>query len=124
MTPEDRKYRKTHEWAKPENGEVIIGITDHAQDQLGDIVLVELPEVSRTFDRDEEMVVIESVKAASDVYAPVSGRVTAVNEALLDKPELVNQDAFGEGWLLRMEVSDATQLDDLLSAEQYEAEQE
>lgn len=124
MTPEDRKYRKTHEWIKAENGEVIIGITDYAQEQLGDIVLVELPELSRSFDRGEEMVVIESVKAASDVYAPLSGRVTAVNDALLDNPELVNQDPFGEGWLLRLELSDAAQLGDLLSAEQYKAEQE
>ena len=124
MIPEDRKYRKTHEWIKAENGEVMIGITDYAQEQLGDIVLVELPELSRSFDRGEEMVVIESVKAASDVYAPLSGRVTAVNGALLENPELVNQDPFGEGWLLRLELSDATQLDDLLSAEQYQAEQE
>ena len=119
METNNSKYSKTHEWVNSENGEVIIGITDHAQKELGDIVLVELPEVGRSFERREEMVVIESVKAASDVYAPVAGRVTAVNEALVDAPELVNQSPLEEGWLLRMEPSDASQLDDLMSSEEY-----
>ncbi len=124
MASDNRKYSKTHEWVQQDNGEVVVGISEHAQKQLGDIVLVELPEVSRSFERGEEMVVIESVKAASDVYAPVSGRVTAVNEALIDNPELVNQSADGEGWLVRLEPSKESQLDDLMSAEQYRAHKE
>ena len=124
MASENRKYTKTHEWVQEDNGEVIIGITALAQEQLGEIVFVELPEVSRSLERGEEMVVIESVKAACDVYAPVSGRVTAVNEALADNPGLVNQEALGDGWLVRLEPADAGQLEELLSEKEYEAQKE
>jgi glycine cleavage system H protein len=102
-----------------EDGTVVIGITEHAQELLGDLVFVELPEVGDTVDAGNECAVVESVKAASDVYSPVSGEVIAVNEALADAPETVNQDAFGDGWLFQVKLSDPAQLEDLLDAEAY-----
>lgn len=104
--PGDLKYTKEHEWLRQEeDGTVTIGITDHAQSALGDLVYVELPEVGQEVESGGEMAVVESVKAASDVYAPLSGEVVAVNEALADDPEMINADAFGDGWIVRMKPS-------------------
>jgi glycine cleavage system H protein len=118
--PNDLKYATSHEWVRDEeDGTVVIGITEHAQELLGDLVFVELPEVGDTVDAGNECAVVESVKAASDVYSPVSGEVIAVNEALADAPETVNQDAFGDGWLFQVKLSDSAQLEDLMDAEAY-----
>jgi glycine cleavage system H protein len=118
--PNDLKYAKTHEWVRDEeDGTVVIGITDHAQELLGDLVFVELPEVGDTVDAGAECAVVESVKAASDVYSPVSGEVIAINETLVDTPETVNQDAFGDGWLFQVRISAPAELDDLLDADAY-----
>lgn len=118
--PNDLKYAATHEWVRDEeDGTVVIGITEHAQELLGDLVFVELPEVGDTLDAGNECAVVESVKAASDVYSPVSGEVIAVNEALADAPETVNQDAFGDGWLFQVKLSEPTQMEELLDAEAY-----
>ncbi|WP_260292283.1 glycine cleavage system protein GcvH [Sedimenticola hydrogenitrophicus] len=118
--PNDLKYAKTHEWVRDEeDGTVVIGITDHAQELLGDLVFVELPEVGDTVDAGAECAVVESVKAASDVYSPVSGEVIAINETLVDTPETVNQDAFGDGWLFQVRLSAPADLDDLLDADAY-----
>lgn len=118
--PGDLKFLKTHEWARVEgDGKVTVGISDHAQGLLGDLVYVELPAVGDRVDAGNACAVVESVKAASDVYAPVSGRVTAVNESLADKPETINEDAYGEGWLFTMEIEDAEQLNDLLEPDDY-----
>ena len=120
--PEDLKYAKSHEWVRAESdGSVTVGITDHAQDQLGDMVYVEVPETGRTLAAGEACAVVESVKAASDVYAPLAGEVTAVNEALAGAPETVNQDPYGQGWLLRMKPADAGALDGLMDAAAYKA---
>ncbi|MGF1450870.1 MAG: glycine cleavage system protein GcvH [Opitutales bacterium] len=120
--PSDLKYAKTHEWVRLSGELATIGITDHAQSQLGELVFVELPEIGRTVEPEEATAVVESVKAASDVYAPMSGEVVEVNEALSDNPEQVNDDAFGEGWLFRMKVSDEAQLSNLLDADAYKQE--
>jgi glycine cleavage system H protein len=118
--PNDLKYAKSHEWVRDEeDGTVFVGITDHAQELLGDLVFVELPEVGDTVDAGGECAVVESVKAASDVYSPVSGEVVAVNETLVDAPETVNQDAFGDGWLFQVKLSAPVELDDLLDADAY-----
>ncbi len=118
--PNDLKYAKSHEWVRDEeDGTVFVGITDHAQELLGDLVFVELPEVGDTLDAGSECAVVESVKAASDVYSPVSGEVIAINEALADAPETVNQDAFGDGWLFQVKLSAPAELDDLLDADAY-----
>lgn len=120
--PGGLKFAKSHEWARTESdGKVTVGISDHAQGLLGDLVYVELPEVGASLEAGDACAVVESVKAASDVYAPVSGTVTAVNEALDGTPETINEDAWGEGWLFVIEPSDASQLDALLSAEEYTA---
>ena len=104
--PGDLKYTNEHEWLRQEeDGTVTIGITDHAQGALGDLVYIELPEVDQEVEAGGEMAVVESVKAASDVYAPISGQVVAVNEALADDPELINADAYGDGWIVRMKPS-------------------
>ena len=119
--PEENRYAKTHEYAHAEAGDIaVIGITDHAQKELGDVVAVELPQVGTQLDANEELGTIESVKAVSDLFAPVSGEVVEINEALTDKPELVNTDTYGDGWLLKIRMSDPTELDDLMSAEEYE----
>ncbi len=114
------RYLKSHEWARQEEDEIIVGISDHAQEQLGDIVYVELPEVGDEVAQGEAFGSVESVKAASDIYAPVSGVVTAVNEELEDAPELVNQDPYGKGWMIKIEPSDPEEWDALLTPEAYE----
>ena len=118
--PEENRYAKTHEYAHPEGDVAVVGITDHAQKELGDVVAVELPQVGTQLEANEELGTIESVKAVSDLFAPVSGEVIEINEALTDRPELVNSDNYGDGWLLKIRMSDPTELDDLMSAEEYE----
>ena len=119
--PVDLKYVKTHEWARlNDDGSVTVGISDNAQEQLGDMVFVELPELGQEVTAAEASAVVESVKAASDVYAPLSGEVVEVNEALADSPETVNQDAYGEGWLFRIQPAAAAELEELMDAEAYE----
>ena len=121
--PNDLKYTKSHEWIQThEDGTITVGITDHAQELLGDLVYVEVPEVDLVVAAEQACVVVESVKAASDVYAPVAGSVTAVNDALEDAPELVNSDPYGEGWIYKMKIDDPTDLDGLLDAQSYLAE--
>jgi len=118
--PAGLRYARTHEWARLEqDGTVTIGITDFAQEALGDVVFVEHPEVGRALEPSDEAGVVESVKAASDIYAPIAGTVVAVNEALVDAPELVNQDPYGEGWFFRIQPADAAELDALLDADAY-----
>ena len=118
--PGDLKFLKTHEWARVEgDGKVTVGISDHAQGLLGDLVYVELPNVGERVEAGNACAVVESVKAASDVYAPVTGKVVAVNSALSDKPETINEDAFGEGWLFQLEIEDAEQLNELLEPDDY-----
>jgi glycine cleavage system H protein len=118
--PARLRYARTHEWARLEqDGTVTIGITDFAQEALGDVVFVEHPDVGRALEPSDEAGVVESVKAASDIYAPIAGTVVAVNDALLDAPELVNQDPYGEGWFFRIQPADAAALDALLDADAY-----
>lgn len=118
--PGDLKFLKSHEWARVEDdGKVTIGISDHAQGLLGDLVYVELPTPGDQIEAGTACAVVESVKAASDVYAPLSGKVLEVNSSLSDKPETINEDAFGDGWLFTMEIDDAEQLNDLLSPDDY-----
>ena len=120
-TPTECKYLATHEWARlEEDGMVTIGISDHAQNALGDVVFVELPEDGQQIAAGEEAGVVESVKAASDIYAPVSGVVVAVNSALDDEPEKVNSDPYGEGWFFKLEPDDVSELEELLDAEGYQ----
>ena len=119
-TPSELKYLATHEWARlEEDGTVSVGITDHAQDALGDVVYVELPEEDQDVNAGDEAGVVESVKAASDIYSPVSGTVVAINEVLSDEPEKVNQDPYGDGWFFKIEPDDTSQLEDLLDAAAY-----
>ena len=121
--PSDLRYTKTHEWLRDNgDGTVTIGITDHAQDLLGDVVYVELPELESVYNADENCGVIESVKAASDIYAPLEGEVTEVNEALDGEPELINSAPFGEGWVFSMKLNNMDELKTLLDANEYEAE--
>lgn len=120
--PSDLRYVDSHEWIRLEDdGSVTVGITDHAQEALGDVVFVELPEVDAELALGAEAGVVESVKAASDIYVPVSGKIIAVNEALADDPELVNNDPYEDGWFFRMKPSDAAELEVLLTAEAYAA---
>lgn len=120
--PTELKYAKTHEWVRDEgDGSVTVGITDHAQGQLGDLVFVDLPEVGDGVEAGADCAVVESVKAASDVYSPVSGEIVAVNSVLSDSPEMVNENAFGTGWLFKVKMSDASELDTLLDADGYSA---
>jgi len=119
-TPNELKYAKTHEWARlEEDGTVTVGITDHAQSELGDIVYIELPELDVAVEAGDEAGVVESVKAASDIYAPIGGTVIAVNAALEETPEIVNEDPYGTGWFYRIDPNDVADLDDLLDAEGY-----
>jgi glycine cleavage system H protein len=119
--PKDRLYSRDHEWAKDNSdGTAIIGITDYAQEMLTDIVFVELPQIGKKVAKGDAVAVVESVKSVSDVYAPVSGEVLDVNKKLEDTPELVNQDAFGKGWIVKMRLTDAGELKTLLSATDYE----
>ena len=118
--PGDLKFLKSHEWARVEgNGRVTVGISDHAQGLLGDLVYVELPNLGDEIEVGNPVAVVESVKAASDVYSPVGGKVVEVNAALADKPETINEDAYGEGWLFVVEVADAEALAELLSPDDY-----
>lgn len=121
--PVDLKYTQSHEWVRREgDGTVTVGITDHAQDLLGDMVFVELPEVGRKLKAGQECAVVESVKAASDVYSPVAGEVVAINEALSDGPEIVNKDPYGEGWMMRIRPIDTNDVDALLDADVYQTQ--
>ena len=123
--PSDLRYRDSHEWVRVEgDGTVVVGISDHAQGELGDMVFVELPEPGMSYDQGEACAVIESVKAASDVYAPLSGEVVEANGKLEDSPELVNSDPYGDGWLFKLLPSDASQIDGLLGAAAYAELQE
>ncbi len=118
--PSELKYVTSHEWVREEGDNIVtVGITEHAQELLGDMVFVELPEVDDAISTGDDVAVAESVKAASDIYAPVSGTVIEVNEELEDSPELVNSDAFGEGWLFKVKLDDTAELDNLLDAEGY-----
>ncbi len=118
--PGDLKFLKSHEWVRVEGGgKATVGISDHAQSLLGDLVYVELPNVGDTVEAGNACAVVESVKAASDVYAPVSGKVVEVNSALADKPETINEDAYGDGWLFVLEMSDPDQLGELLGPDDY-----
>ena len=120
QTPSELKYASSHEWARlEEDGTVTIGITDHAQDALGDVVFVELPDVGTALGAADEAGVVESVKAASDIYAPVGGEVIAVNEQLEDAPETVNSDPYNDGWFFKLQPSDVSELEALMSAEAY-----
>ncbi|MCL9684468.1 glycine cleavage system protein GcvH [Legionella maioricensis] len=118
----DLKFTATHEWLKTESDEVTIGITDHAQQLLGDMVFVELPEIGDVVKAGEELGVVESVKAASDFYAPISGVVTAVNTTIIDNPALVNSDPYNAGWLVKLKPSHINEINDLLNADQYQNE--
>lgn len=120
MYPKDFKYTKEHEWAKPEGSRVRVGITEHAQQELGDIVYVELPAEGRQVKQGESFITVESVKAVSDIYAPVSGEVVEVNRKLEDQPELINRSPHDQGWLAIIEMGDPKELDRLLSASDYE----
>ncbi len=117
--PNNLKYAKSHEWVRVEGGIAVVGVTDHAQHELTDIVYVELPEVGARVEAGKECAVVESVKAASDIYAPVSGDITAVNDELTSGPELVNQDPHGKGWMFKIQMSDPGELNDLLSPDDY-----
>ena len=117
----DLRYSKEHEWVRLDGGVATVGISDFAQDQLGDVVFVELPEVGKAVTAGAEAAVVESVKAASEVYAPVSGEVVAVNDALGTRPELVNSDPTGEGWFMKIRVADAAELDPLMDEAAYAA---
>jgi glycine cleavage system H protein len=114
------KYTEEHEWLREEGDEMVVGITAHAAEQLGDVVFVELPEEGTTVSKDDEVVVIESVKAASDILAPVDGEITEVNSALADNPGLVNEDPQGEAWFFKMKISDASQLEDFMDEAAYQ----
>ena len=118
--PADLRYASSHEWARQEaDGTITVGITDHAQDLLGDVVFVELPEVGRQVNAGEECAVVESVKAASDIYAPVSGEVVAINDVLGDSPDLVNGEPYAGAWFFKIKPSDASELDKLMDADAY-----
>ena len=115
------RYAESHEWARKEGDEIVCGISDHAQESLSDVVYVELPEVGDVFDLKDPFGIVESVKAASDLYMPLGGEITAVNGELEDEPELVNQDSYGGGWIIRFTPSDPSEFDDLMDTNEYEA---
>ena len=117
--PTELKYTKSHEWVAIDGDTATIGITDHAQDLLGDMVFIELPEVGDSVEAGKECAVVESVKAASDVYSPLSGEVVAINEALVDSPETSNSDPYGDGWLFKVKMSNAAEAGDMLDAAAY-----
>jgi len=119
--PEDLRYTREHEWVLVEGNIATIGITDYAQDQLGDVVYVELPAVGDKVSREDAFGVVESVKAVSDVYAPVSGEVVEVNDDLTENPGMINEDPYGDGWFIKVEMSDPSELEELMSAEEYRA---
>ena len=121
-SPTNLKYTKEHEWARMESdGSITVGITDHAQDSLGDVVFVELPEVGDELANEDKFGVVESVKTVSDLFSPCAGEVVAVNESLQDEPELVNSSAYDDGWMVRIQPSDAAALDELMDASSYDA---
>jgi glycine cleavage system H protein len=119
-TPEDNRYAKSHEYVHLEGNVATIGITDYAQKELGDVVFVELPQPGTILDAGDELGSIESVKAVSELFSPVTGEVVEINEALADNPALVNTDPYGDGWMIRMAVKDATEVDELMTAEEYD----
>jgi len=119
--PSELKYTKEHEWIKVDGNIVLAGITDYAQDALGDVVFLELPEVNSEFSRGETFGVVESVKAVSDLYAPLSGTVTRINETLVDEPETINEDPYENSWMIEIKLSNETELDNLMDAAAYEA---
>ena len=119
--PEDIRYSKEHEWVRVSGKTATLGITDYAQDQLGEIVFLELPNEGESFSRSHTLGVVESVKSVSDIYPPLSGRIIEVNDPLPDSPETVNEDPYGEGWLLKLEISNSKELEELMTAEQYQA---
>ena len=118
--PEDLKYTKEHEWVLIEAGTATVGITDYAQDQLGDIVFVELPAVGDKVSKEDAFGVVESVKAVSDIYAPLSGKVLEVNDDLPDNPEMLNEDPYGDGWIIKIELTDPEESEDLMTSAEYE----
>jgi len=118
--PSDLKYTKEHEWVRLDGETATVGITDHAQDSLGDVVYVELPEQDTAVTKGDAFGVVESVKAVSDLYAPLSGDVVEINEAAVDSPEVINEDPYGEGWMIKVAASDLGELDDLLGHDEYE----
>lgn len=118
--PKDLKYTKEHEWVKVEGNIATVGITDYAQDSLGDVVYVELPQEGATVTKHEPFGVVESVKAVSDLYSPLSGSVTEVNDAIVDSPEAINEDPYGDAWMIKVEVSSEGDLSDLLTADEYQ----
>lgn len=120
--PAELKYTKDHEWVRVEGDVATVGVTDYAQSELGDIVYIEIETEGDTLDQEEVFGTVEAVKTVSDLFMPISGEVIEVNAALADAPETVNSDAYGEGWMIKVRISDASQLDDLLSAEDYKAE--
>jgi glycine cleavage system H protein len=119
-TPEDLNYTKDHEWVRVKGSEATVGITDHAQNQLGDVVYVELPKVTDKFEASEPFGSVESVKAVSEIYMPVSGSVIEVNDSLNDSPEQVNEDPYGDGWMIRIKIDNPAQVDALLTSIEYE----
>lgn len=120
-TPRDLKYTDTHEWVKIDGKEITVGITDFAQEQLSDLTYVELPTVGESYAAQDEVAVLESVKAASDIYAPVAGEVTEVNNLLLDNPEVINSEPYSDGWIFKMSVKDEAQLESLMDSDQYDS---
>jgi glycine cleavage system H protein len=118
--PKDLKYTKEHEWVREEDGAVVVGITDYAQDSLGDVVFVELPQEGGTVTKDEPFGVVESVKAVSDLYSPVSGTVIEVNDAIVDSPEVINEDPYGDAWMIKVEVGNPPETTKFLTAEEYQ----
>jgi glycine cleavage system H protein len=120
-SPRDLRYTKTHEWLRLDGDVATIGLADYAQNELGDITFLELPEVGDSVTQNEPLGVVESVKAASDVYAPVSGEVVERNDALIDAPELVNQSPYGDAWLIKVKVSDSSEIDALMNPDDYDA---
>lgn len=119
--PEDLKFSKEHEWVRVSGNIATIGVSDYAQDQLGEVVFVELPDEGEEFEKDDAFGVIESVKSVNDIYAPLTGRIVEVNDPVVDSPEIVNEDPYGEGWLVKIEVSNLKELGELMSAKDYEA---
>jgi glycine cleavage system H protein len=119
--PEDLKYSKEHEWVRVSGNIATIGVSDFAQDQLGEVVFVELPDEGEEFEKDDAFGVIESVKSVNDIYAPLSGKIVEVNDPVVDSPEIVNEDPYVEGWLVKIEISDPKELSELMSAKDYEA---
>lgn len=118
--PKDLKYTKEHEWVKVEGNTAIVGITDYAQDSLGDVVYVELPQEGGSVTKHEPFGVVESVKAVSDLYSPISGSVSEVNDAIVDNPEVINEDPYGDAWMIKVSLANSDELDDLLTSDEYQ----